>query len=531
MAGKTLVFDEEARMQMLEGITTLAKAVKVTMGPKGRNVALNKAFGSPTVTKDGVSVAKEIELKDPMENIGARLVREVASKTSDIAGDGTTTATVLAEAIYRSGLRMVASGHDPMALKRGIDKGVEAVINKVLSSAKRVKDKDEVKQVASISANSEVVIGELIADAMERVGQDGVITVDEGKGLEVELDTVEGMQFDRGYLSPYFVTDAERMECVLENAYILLCEKKISSMHELVPVLEKVSQSGRPLLIVAEDVEGEALATLVVNRIRGMLPVCAIKAPGFGDRRKAMLIDIGILTGGQVVSEDLGIKIEGLTLKDLGTAKKVMVSKDTATIIEGGGKNSDIKSRMEQLRTMIMETTSEYDREKYQERLAKLAGGIAVIQVGAATEAEMKEKKARVEDALHATRAAIEEGIVPGGGVALLRAIPTLEKLELKGDEAVGIKILIEAIQAPAKQIIDNAGEEGAVLIEKIKKEKANVGYNAAVGKMEDLVKAGVIDPAKVVRTALQNAASISGLLLTTDSVVYETPEEDEDDE
>jgi chaperonin GroEL len=531
MAAKTLVFDEEARMQMLEGITTLARAVKVTMGPKGRNVALNKSFGSPTVTKDGVSVAKEIELKDPMQNIGARLVREVASKTSDIAGDGTTTATVLAEAIYRSGLRMVAAGHDPMALKRGIDKGVVAVLDKVLSSAKRVKDKDEVKQVASISANSEEVIGELIADAMERVGQDGVITVDEGKGLEVVLDTVEGMQFDRGYLSPYFVSDAERMECVLENAYILLCEKKISSLHEMVPILEKVAQSGRPLLIIAEDVEGEALATLVVNRIRGMLPVCAIKAPGFGDRRKAMLIDIGILTGGQVVSEDLGIKIEGLTLKDLGTAKKIMVSKDTATIIEGGGKPSDIKNRMEQLRTMIMETTSEYDREKYQERLAKMAGGIAVIQVGAATEAEMKEKKARVEDALHATRAAIEEGIVPGGGVALIRAIPTLEKLELTGDEAVGVKILIEAIQAPAKQIIDNAGAEGAVLVQKIKKEKANVGYNAATGKMEDLVKAGVIDPAKVVRTALQNAASIAGLLLTTDSVIYDTPEKDEDDE
>ncbi len=530
MAAKTLMFDEDARLEMLEGITTLAKAVKVTMGPRGRNVAFSKSFGSPTVTKDGVTVAKEIDLKGPMANIGARLVREVASKTSDMAGDGTTTATVLAEAIYKSGLRMIAAGHDPMSIKRGIDKAVLAVTEKIASQAKRVKDKDEVKQVASISANSEELIGELIADAMERVGQDGVITVDEGKGLEIELDTVEGMQFDRGYLSPYFVTDAQQMECILEDAYILLCEKKISSLQEMVPILEKVAQSGKPLLIVAEDVEGEALATLVVNRMRGMLPVCAIKAPGFGDRRKAMLIDLGILTSGQVVSEDLGIKIEGLTLKDLGTAKRVIVNKDTSTIIEGGGKKSEIKNRMEQLRTMIMETTSDYDREKYQERLAKLAGGIAVIQVGAASEAEMKEKKARVEDALHATRAAIEEGVVPGGGVALLRAIPVLEKLDLPGDEAVGAKILIEACQAPARQIAENAGKEGAVLVQKMLKEKANVGYNAATEKMEDLVKAGVIDPAKVVRSALQNAASIAGLLLTTDAVVFETPEDDEEE-
>ncbi|MBZ0256550.1 chaperonin GroEL, partial [bacterium] len=525
MASKELVFDEKARVKMLRGIEQLARAVKVTLGPRGRNVAIDKSFGSPTVTKDGVTVAKEIELEDPIENIGARLVREVASKTSDIAGDGTTTATVLAEAIYRNGLRMVAAGHDPMALKRGIDKSVEAVIEKVLSMAKRMKDKDEVAQVASISANNESSIGELIADAMEKVGQDGVITVEEGKSLEMQLDVVEGMQFDRGYLSPYMVTDSERMECVMDNPVILLFEKKLSNMQELLPILENVAQSGRPLFIIAEDVEGEALATLVVNRIRGTLQAAAVKAPGFGDRRKAMLIDIGILTGGQLIAEELGLKLDNVTMHDLGTAKRVIIDKDTTTIIEGGGKKADVKNRMDQLRQMIVETTSDYDREKYQERLAKLAGGIAVIRVGAATEAEMKEKKARVEDALHATRAAIEEGIVPGGGVALVRARAVIDKLGLEGDEAVGASILKKALDGPAKQIAANAGMDGAVIIQKIEKEKVNIGYNAQNGKMEDMIKAGVIDPAKVTRTALQNAASIAGLLLTTESIVYELPQ------
>jgi len=528
MASKRLVFEEEARLALLRGIEKLAAAVKVTLGPRGRNVVLEKKFGSPTITKDGVTVAKEIELENPMENMGARLIREVASKTSDIAGDGTTTATVLAEAIYRAGLRMVTSGHHPMALKRGIEKAVEAAVDKILSIAKRVKDKSEVAQVASISANNEEAIGQLIADSMEKVGQDGVITVEEGKTIEMELDMVEGMQFDRGYLSPYFVTDAERMECVLENPYILLYEKKLSTTHELLPLLEKISRSGRPLLIIAEDVEGEALATLVINRIRGNLEAAAIKAPGFGDRRKAMLIDIGIVTGGHVVMEELGMKLEGITLNDLGQAKKVLIDKDHATLIEGGGKKADIKNRADQLRTMILETTSDYDREKYQERLAKIAGGVAIIRVGAATETEMKEKKARVEDALHATRAAIEEGVVPGGGVALLRAIKAIENLDLTGDEAVGAKILAEALEEPAKLIADNAGEEGSVIVRKLKKEKTNVGYNALKYKIEDLVAAGVIDPAKVVRTALQNAASVAGLLLTTDALIYEIPKEKE---
>ncbi len=527
MAAKDLIFEEEARLGLLRGIETLAQAVKVTLGPKGRNVAIDKKFGSPTMTKDGVTVAKEIDLEDPLENMGARLVREVASKTSDITGDGTTTATVLAEAIYKKGLRMVSSGRDPMKLKRGIELATDAVVDKVLSMAKRVKDKEEVAQVASISANNEREIGELIANAMEQVGQDGVITVEEGKGIQMELTMVEGMQFDRGFLSPYFVTDAERMECVLENPYILLHEKKVSNMQELLPLLEKVAQSGRPLLIVAEDVDGEALTTLVVNSIRGILRVAAIKAPGFGDRRKAMLIDLGILTGGQVVSEDLGIKIEGLALSDLGQAKSVTIDKDTTTIIEGSGKKSEIKNRMDQLRTMIVETTSDYDREKYQERLAKMSGGVAVIGVGAATEAEMKEKKARVEDALHATRAAIEEGIVPGGGVALIRATAAIGKLGLEGDVEAGAQILADAMSEPAAHIACNAGEDGPVIVQKIMNEKANKGFNALTGTMEDLVKAGIIDPAKVVRTALQNAASVAGLLLTTESVVVELPEDE----
>ncbi len=529
MAPKNLYFDEEGRLALMHGIQKLARAVKVTLGPRGRNVVLDKKAGVPTVTKDGVTVAKEIDLEDPMENMGARLVREVASKTSDVAGDGTTTATVLAEAIYKEGIRMLASGHHAMSLKRGIDKGVDAAVDKILSMAKGIKEKDEVEHVASISANDDVKIGQLIADAMEKVGQDGVITVEEGRGLEMELDMVEGMQFDRGYLSPYFVTDQERMECVLEDPYILLFEKKLSNMQDLLPILEKVAQSGRPLLIIAEDVEGEALATLVINNIRGTFKCAAIKAPGFGDRRKAMLIDTGILTGGQVVMEELGVTLESVQLSDLGEARKVIIDKDQTTIIEGGGKSSDIKNRMDQLRTMIMETTSDYDREKYQERLAKMAGGIAIIRVGAATEAEMKEIKARVEDALHATRAAIEEGIVPGGGVALLRAIKAVDGLELESDEAVGAQLLARAMEEPAKQIALNAGAEGPVIVRQVKKEKVNFGYNAVTNKVEDLVKSGIIDPAKVVRIALQNASSISSLLLTTDAVVVEVEEEQEE--
>ncbi len=528
MAAKELIYEDDARLSLLEGIQKLARAVKVTLGPRGRNVVIDKTAGAPTVTKDGVTVAKEIDLEDPLENMGARLVREVASKTSDIAGDGTTTATVLAEAIYKYGLRMVTSGHHPMAIKRGIDEAAEAAVDKILSMAKRIKDKEEVTHVAAISANDDPKIGELIADAMEKVGQDGVITVEEGKGLDLNVEIVEGMQFDRGYLSPYFVTDSEHMECVLEKPYILLFEKKLSTMQDIVPLLEKVAQSGRPLFIIAEDVEGEALATLVVNRVRGILNCAAIKAPGFGDRRKAMLIDLGILTGGQVVMEELGVTLDGVTLQDLGEAEKVVIDKDTTTIIEGGGKQQDIKNRVEQLRTMIMETTSDYDREKYQERLAKMSGGVAVIQVGAATEAEVKEIKARVEDALHATRAAIEEGIVPGGGVALIRATKAVEKLELDAEAKIGADILINAMMEPAKHIADNAGEEGSVIVKRILKEKVNVGFNALTGEMEDLVKAGIIDPAKVVRIALQNAASIAGLLLTTDACVVECTEENE---
>ncbi|HXK94294.1 MAG TPA: chaperonin GroEL [bacterium] len=528
MAAKHLLFEDEARQGLLSGIQKLSQAVKVTLGPKGRNVALDKKSGAPTVTKDGVTVAKEIELENPLEQMGARLLREIASKTSDVAGDGTTTATVLGEAIYKNGLRMITAGYDPMAIKRGIDKAVEKAVDEILTQAKRIKEKHEVAQVAAISANNEEAIGNLIADAMEQVGQDGVITVEEGKGLEMELDMVEGMQIDRGYLSPYFVNDPERMECVLENPYILLHEKKLSSMADLLPLLERIAQSGRPLLIVAEDVEGEALATLVVNRVRGVLQVAAVKSPGFGDRRKAMLVDMGILTGGTVISEELGLKVENVTLDDLGTAKRVVIDKDHTTIIEGGGKKSEIKNRAEQLRQMILETTSDYDRERYQERLAKLAGGVAIIRVGAATEAEMKEKKARVEDALHATRAAIEEGIVAGGGVALIRAAAALNELNLPGDEAVGVKILAQAMETPAMQIAYNAGAEGQLIVTQIKKEKKNVGFNALTNTVEDLVKAGIIDPAKVVRTAFQNAASIAGLLLTTESVVYEIPKKEE---
>ncbi|MFB3789348.1 MAG: chaperonin GroEL [bacterium] len=527
MAAKQLLFEDEARQGLMNGIQKLAQAVKVTLGPKGRNVALDKKAGSPTITKDGVTVAKEIELNDPLEQMGARLMREIASKTSDVAGDGTTTATVLGEAVYKHGLRMVTAGYDPMAIKRGIDKGVEKAVDEILSLAKRIKDKHEVAQVASISANNEETIGNLIADAMENVGQDGVITVEEGKGLEMELDMVEGMQFDRGYLSPYFVNDPERMECVFENPYILIHEKKLSSMADLLPLLERIARSGRPLLIVAEDVEGEALATLVINRVRGILQVAAVKSPGFGDRRKAMLVDMGILTGGTVISDELGLKIENVTLDDLGAAKRVVIDKDHTTLIEGGGKKSEIKNRADQLRQMIIETTSDYDRERYQERLAKLAGGVAIIRVGAATEAEMKEKKARVEDALHATRAAIEEGIVPGGGVALIRAAAALDQLNLPEGEAMGVKILAQAMETPAMQIASNAGAEGMVIVNQIKKEKKNVGFNALTNTVEDLVKAGITDPAKVVRSALQNAASIAGLLLTTEAVVFEIPKEE----
>mgnify|MGYP006272783089 CR=1 FL=1 len=531
MPAKDLRYAEDARIQLLKGVEQLAKAVKVTLGPRGRNVVFDKTAGSPTVTKDGVTVAKEIDLEDPLENMGARLVREVASKTSDLAGDGTTTATVLAEEIYRSGLRMVAAGHDPMSLKRGIEKATESVVEKLQSMAKRIEDKTEVSQVATISANGDKAVGDLIADAMESVGQDGVITVEEGKSLHVELDVVEGMQFDRGYLSPYMVSDPERMECEYENPYILIYDKKISNMQELVPALEPIAQSGRPLLIIAEDVEGEALSTLVINKIRGVLSVVAVKAPGFGDRRKAMLQDIAIVTGGTLISEEVGRRLDSVTLNDLGTAKKVIVDSDTTTIIEGNGDQDAIQQRMEQLRSMIMETTSDYDREKYQERLAKMAGGIAVLQVGAATESEMKEVKARVEDALHATRAAIEEGIVAGGGTALLRAAAAIDDLQLNDSEAVGAKLLNQALRAPVRQIADNAGQDGRIVVERVSQESDGVGYNAQDDRYEDLIKAGIIDPTKVTRTALQNASSIAGLMLTTESVVYEVPEKDDEDE
>ena len=527
MAAKQLEFDEAARHSLLRGVEKLAKAVKATLGPSGRNVILDKKFGSPTITKDGVTVAKEIELENPYENMGAQLVREVASKTSDIAGDGTTTATVLAEAIYREGLKNVTAGANPTSLQRGINKAVEAIVTELGKISKKVSDSSEIAQVATVSANWDKTIGQIIADAMEKVGKDGTITVEEAKSIETTLDVVEGMQFDKGYLSPYFATNAEAMEAILENAYILIHEKKISSLKDLLPVLEKVAKGGRPLLIIAEDVEGEALATLVVNKLRGTLQVCAVKAPGFGDRRKAMLEDIAVLTGGRCITEDLGIKLESITLDDLGKAKRIVVEKEATTIVEGEGKSKDIQGRVAQIRRQIEETTSDYDREKLQERLAKLAGGVAVINVGAATETEMKEKKARVEDALHATRAAVEEGIVPGGGVALIRAQKALANLKLEGDEAIGAQIVHRAVEAPLRQLADNAGQEGALIVQEVKKGKGNEGYNVATGAYEDLVKAGVVDPTKVTRSALQNASSISGLLLTTEALVTEIPEKE----
>jgi chaperonin GroEL len=528
MAAKQLIFDENARQTLLKGVSKLARAVTATLGPKGRNVVLDKKFGSPTVTKDGVTVAKEIELEDPYENMGAQMVREVASKTSDAAGDGTTTATVLAEAIFREGLKYVTSGANPIGIQRGINKAVAASVEQLDKIAKKVKDKEEIKQVATVSANWDTTIGEIIADAMDKVGKDGTITVEEAKSIETSLDVVEGMQFDKGYLSPYFVTNAETMECRLEEGYILNYEKKISSLKDLLPILEKVAKVGKPLLIVAEDVEGEALATLVVNKLRGTLNVCAVKAPGFGDRRKAMCEDIAILTGGKFISEDLGIKLESLNLEDLGRAKSIVVDKENTTIVEGNGKSSEIQGRVNQIRRQIEETTSDYDREKLQERLAKLAGGVAVINVGAATETEMKEKKARVEDALHATRAAVEEGIVPGGGVALLRTLAAIDTVKPENDdERIGVEIVKRAIEYPTRALADNAGMEGSVVVQEVKRRKGNDGYNVSTGGYEDLVKAGVVDPKKVTRTALQNAASIAGLLLTTECLVTEIPEKE----
>jgi chaperonin GroEL len=527
MAAKELLFNTDARSKLKRGVDQLAEAVKVTLGPKGRNVVIDKKFGSPTVTKDGVTVAKEIELSDPIENMGAQMVKEVATKTSDLAGDGTTTATVLAQAIFREGLRNVTAGANPMELKRGIDRAVEAVVEQLRTISVASAGKKEIAQVGTISANNDKEIGNLIAEAMEKVGKDGVITVEEAKGLETTLETVEGMQFDRGYLSPYFVTDPEKMEAVLEDPYILIHDKKISSMKELLPLLEKTAQSGKPLLIIAEDVEGEALATLVVNKLRGTLKVCAVKAPGFGDRRKEMLRDIAVLVGGQVISEELGFKLENATLSDLGRAKRVVVDKDNTTMVDGKGKPDDIKGRIAEIRAAIEKSTSDYDREKLQERLAKLSGGVAVINVGAATETELKEKKARVEDALHATRAAVEEGIVPGGGVALIRAQSALDKIKGTEDEKIGVEIVRRALEEPIRMIAQNAGAEGSIVVARVKESKdKNFGYNAATDVYEDLVKAGVIDPTKVTRTALQNAASIAGLLLTTECVVVEKKEE-----
>ncbi len=527
MAAKQLQFDEAARQSLLRGVEKLARAVKATLGPSGRNVILDKKFGSPTITKDGVTVAKEIELECPYENMGAQLVREVASKTSDIAGDGTTTATVLAEAIYREGLKNVTAGANPTSLQRGITKAVAAITEEIAKISKKVKDSSEIAQVATVSANWDTTIGQIIADAMDKVGKDGTITVEEAKSIETTLDVVEGMQFDKGYLSPYFVTSAENLEVSFDNAYILIHEKKISSLKDLLPLLEKIAKSGKPFLIIAEDVEGEALATLVVNKLRGTLQVAAVKAPGFGDRRKAMLEDIAVLTGGKLLSEDLGIKLENVGLEDLGRAKRITVDKENTTIIEGEGKNADIQGRVSQIRRQIEETTSDYDREKLQERLAKLAGGVAVINVGAATETEMKEKKARVEDALHATRAAVEEGIVAGGGVALIRAQKALDSLTLTGDEEIGLQIVRRAIEQPLRTLADNAGQEGALIVQEVKKRKGAEGYNVATGEYTDLIKAGVVDPAKVTRSALQNAASISGLLLTTECIVTELPEKE----
>ena len=528
MSAKQLKYEADARQSILAGVQKLSRAVVTTMGPCGRNVIIDKKFGSPLITKDGVTVAKEIELSDPFENMGAQMVREVASKTNDVAGDGTTTATLLAEAIYREGLKNVTAGANPMSIKRGIDKATAAVVAAIAKQAKKVTTSDEVKQVAVISANGDTEIGSKIAEAMDKVGKDGTITVEEAKTIETTLDVVEGMQFDKGYLSPYFMTSADSMECVLDNALILIFEKKISSLNDMLPLLQEVAKTGKPLLIIAEDVEGEALATLVVNKLRGTLQVCAVKAPGFGDRRKAMLEDIAILTGGKLISEDLGIKLENVTVKELGKAKRVTVDKENTTIVEGAGKAADIQGRVAQIRKQIDETTSDYDREKLQERLAKLAGGVAVINVGAATEAEMKEKKARVDDALHATRAAVEEGVVAGGGVALLRCQKALDAVEAAGDEAIGVDIIRRALEAPLRQLVLNAGKEAALVVEKVKGAKGSVGYNVATGDYVDLVKEGVLDPAKVTRGALQNAASVSGLLLTTECMVTELPEKKE---
>jgi chaperonin GroEL len=528
MAAKQLLFDEAARQAILRGVAKLSRAVTATLGPKGRNVVLDKKFGSPTVTKDGVTVAKEIELECPYENMGAQMVREVASKTSDAAGDGTTTATVLAEAIYREGLKFVTAGGNPIGIQRGIGKAVEAAVAHLDKISKKVKDKEEIKQVATVSANWDTTIGEIIADAMDKVGKDGTITVEEAKSIETTLEVVEGMQFDKGYLSPYFVTNAETMEAKMEDAYVLIFEKKISSLKDMLPLLEKVAKVGKPMLLIAEDLEGEALATLVVNKLRGTLNVVAVKAPGFGDRRKAMCEDIAILTGAKFISEDLGIKLESVELSDLGRAKSIVVDKENTTIVEGGGKSSDIQGRVNQIRRQIEETTSDYDREKLQERLAKLAGGVAVINVGAATESEMKEKKARVEDALHATRAAVEEGIVPGGGVALIRCLEAIDKVKGSNeDERIGVDIVKKAVEFPTRELANNAGEEGSVVVEEVKKRKGNEGYNVADNTYEDLVKAGVVDPKKVTRTALQNAASIAGLLLTTECLICEIPEKE----
>jgi len=528
MAAKEIKFDVEAREKILKGVDTLANAVKVTLGPRGRNVILEKSWGSPTVTKDGVTVAKEIELEDKFENMGAQMVKEVASKTSDVAGDGTTTATVLAQAIYREGVKVVAAGANPMDVKRGIDKAVDAAVEELKKMSKPTKDQKEIAQVGTISANNDPSIGEIIAEAMAKVGKEGVITVEEAKGMETTLEVVEGMQFDRGYLSPYFVTDPEKMVCELEDCYILCHEKKISSMKDLLPVLEQVARAGKPILIIAEDVEGEALATLVVNKIRGTLKCAAVKAPGFGERRKAMLEDIAILSGGKFISEDLGIKLENVSLDDLGMAKKVIIDKDTTTIVEGAGSKDAIEGRVKQIRTQIEETTSDYDREKLQERLAKLVGGVAVIRVGAATETEMKEKKARVEDALNATRAAVEEGIVPGGGVALLRCAKALGDLKLEGDQAIGADIVKKALEEPLRQIAENAGKEGAVVVEKVKdSDNPNFGFDAAKEEFTDMMEAGIIDPTKVVRFALQNAASVASLLITTEALVAEKPKKE----
>jgi chaperonin GroEL len=526
---KQMKFSDEARQAILRGVEKLSDAVKVTLGPKGRNVVIDRKFGSPLVTKDGVSVAKEIELEDAYENMGAQMVKEVASKTSDVAGDGTTTATVLAEAIYRQGLKNVTAGSNPMQLKRGIEQAVEKVVAQLQANSKKVQDSKEIAQVACVSANGDTTIGDIIAEAMDKVGKDGVITVEEAKSIDTHLEVVEGMQFDKGYLSPYFVTNAERMEAILESCVILIHEKKISSLKDMLPLLEKVAQSGKPLLIIAEDVEGEALATLVVNKIRGTFQCVAVKAPGFGDRRKAMLEDIAVLTGGRCITEDLGIKLENVTLQDLGRAKRITVDKENTVIVEGAGATVDIQARVSQIRAQIEQTTSDYDREKLQERLAKLAGGVAVINVGAATETEMKEKKARVEDALHATRAAVEEGIVAGGGVALLRALSALDSLKLGGDEQIGVEIVKRSLQEPLRQLAENAGKEGSVIVQEVLKRKASEGYNAATDTFEDLVKAGVIDPAKVTRTALQNASSIAALLLTTEALITDIPQEKPD--